>query len=71
VPSFRSAKVKVGILLSYRIDGHCDEQTVWAFFKLFPFKVNQKERVEWVRLDKFQVISNESLGFVQLASLGI
>lgn len=71
VPSFRSAKIKVGILLSYRIEGQDGERNVWAFLKLFPFKVNSKERVEWVRLDRVQIISNESLGFVQLASLGM
>jgi len=42
----------VGILLSYRIELHEGEQRVLAFLKLFPFKVNQKERVEWVKLNK-------------------
>ena len=42
----------VGILLSYRVEMHEGEQSILAFLKLFPFKVNQKERVEWVNLRK-------------------
>ena len=69
VPSFRAAKVKVGIILSYRVEEFEGQRSVLAFIKLFPFKVNQKERVEWVKLRKVHIIANESLGFVSLASL--
>jgi len=48
---------------------HEGTKSIIAFLKLFPVKVGQKERVEWVKLRKFQIISNESLGFVQIASL--
>jgi hypothetical protein len=69
VPSFRSTKVKVGILLNFRTEMHEGTKSIIAFLKLFPVKVGQKERVEWVKLRKSQIISNESLGFVQIASL--
>jgi hypothetical protein len=70
VPSFRTSKLNVGLLLGYRIEEHEGNHNVLAFLKLFPYKVNQKECVEWVKLGKVQIISNMSLGCVQLASLG-
>lgn len=39
VPSFRAAKVKVGILLKYRTEIHEGKESIIAFLKLFPVKV--------------------------------
>lgn len=64
MPSFRATKVKVGILMNYRVDINQDKENILAFFKLFPVKVNQKEKVDWVKLRKVQIIANESLGYV-------